>query len=101
MRNGPQYVDPRTIAALVEDGNRFKLMPKRMATRAVRGVELKEERFPPMQLPAVAGLGFFRLNRGEGSRVWQQIQTEKTLVLRWPEQENISLEVSLYMTLAG
>jgi type VI secretion system protein ImpJ len=93
--------DPRNIAKLVEDPDRFKFMPRSLATRAVRGVELKEERFPPMQLPAQAGLTFFRLNRGESSRVWQVLQTEKSAALRWPGSEATDFQISLYMTIPG
>lgn len=93
--------DPRAIARLVEDGNQFKFMPKSMATRAIRGVDLKEERFPPMQLPAQAGLSYFRLNRAESGRVWQQIQLEKSAVLRWPDMEKSDFQITLYMTLPG
>lgn len=93
--------DPRVIAKLVEDGNQFKFMPKSLATRAIRGVELKEERFPPMQLPAQAGLSYFRLNRAESGRVWQQIQLEKSAVLRWPDMEKSDFQITLYMTLPG
>jgi type VI secretion system ImpJ/VasE family protein len=93
--------DPREVAKLVEDGNQFKFMPKSLATRAIRGVELKEERFPPMQLPAQAGLSYFRLNRAESARVWQQLQTEKTGVLRWPDMEKSDFRITLYMTLPG
>ena len=93
--------DPRQIAPLVEDGNRFKLMPKSMANRAVRGVVLKEERFPPLQLPAIGGLNFYRLDRAEAARVWQQLQTEKIMALRWPGQETSDFQVTLYMTLAS
>ncbi|MDR3229265.1 MAG: type VI secretion system baseplate subunit TssK, partial [Puniceicoccales bacterium] len=90
--------DTRTVAALVEDGNRFKLMPKSLATRAIRGVELKEERFPPMQLPASAGLSFFRLNSTDSSRIWQQIKQEHEVSLHWPEIEVKIKEVAIYMT---
>jgi type VI secretion system protein ImpJ len=93
--------DPRAIARLVEDGNQFKFMPRSLATRAIRGVELKEERFPPMQLPAQAGLSYFRLNRAESARVWQQIQVEKAAVLRWPDADKSDFEITLYMTLPG
>ncbi|MDR2673678.1 MAG: type VI secretion system baseplate subunit TssK [Opitutaceae bacterium] len=93
--------DPRAVVTLVEDGNRFKLMPKSLATRAVRGVAMKEERFPPMQLPAVAGMTFFRLNRAESARVWQLLLTEKAAVIRWPDQEKSDYEITLYMTLGG
>ncbi|MDR3228890.1 MAG: type VI secretion system baseplate subunit TssK [Puniceicoccales bacterium] len=90
--------DTRTVAALVEDGNRFKLMPKSLASRAIRGVELKEERFPPMQLPASAGLSFFRLNSTDSSRIWQQIKQERELSLHWPETDVKIKEVAIYMT---
>src|SRR5258708_18539150 len=73
--------DPRTLARLVEDADRFKLMPQSLASRAIRGVVLKEERFPPLELPAQSGLYFFRLLRGQSSRTWQQIQAEKVAVV--------------------
>jgi type VI secretion system protein ImpJ len=75
--------DPRRLAQLVEDADRFKLMPRSMAARAIRGVQLKEERFPPLELPAQAGLYYYRLQRAESARAWQQIATEKSAIVRW------------------
>ena len=91
--------DPRTLAHLVEDADRFKLMPQSMASRAIRGVVLKEERFPPLELPGQSGLYFFRLLRGQSSRSWQQIQSEKVAVVRWTGNESADYEITLYMTL--
>jgi type VI secretion system protein ImpJ len=91
--------DPRTLARLVEDADRFKLMPQSMASRAIRGVVLKEERFPPLELPGQSGLYFFRLLRGQSSRSWQQIQSEKVAVVRWTGHESADYEITLYMTL--
>ena len=91
--------DPRTLARLVEDGDRFKLMPQSIAARAIRGVVLKEERFPPLELPAQSGLYFFRLLRGQSSRNWQQIQAEKVAVVRWTGHESADYDITLYMTL--
>jgi len=91
--------DPRTLARLVEDADRFKLMPQSMASRAIRGVVLKEERFPPLELPGQSGLYFFRLLRGQSSRSWQQIQSEKVGVVRWTGNESADYEITLYMTL--
>lgn len=90
--------DPRQLARLVENADEFKLMPRSLATRAIRGVLLKEERFPPLELPAQSGLYYFRLLRGESARSWQQIQTEKSAVVIWPEQESSDYEIFLYMT---
>jgi type VI secretion system protein ImpJ len=91
--------DPQALARLVEDADRFKLMPQSMATRAIRGVVLKEERFPPLELPAQSGLYFFRLLRGESPRSWQQIQAEKVAVVRWTGHESADYDITLYMTL--
>jgi len=91
--------DPRTLARLVEDADRFKLMPQSLASRAIRGVVLKEERFPPLELPAQSGLYFFRLLRGQSSRSWQQIQAEKVAVVRWTGNESADYDIALYMTL--
>lgn len=91
--------DPRTLARLVEDADRFKLMPQSLASRAVRGVVLKEERFPPLELPGQSGLYFFRLLRGESARSWQQIQAEKVAVVRWTGNETADYDITLFMTL--
>src|SRR5208282_1234188 len=91
--------DPRSLAQLVEDADRFKLMPESMAGRAIRGVILKEERFPPLELPAQSNLYYFRLLRGESARSWQQIQSEKSAVVRWTGNELADYDLTLYMTL--
>jgi type VI secretion system protein ImpJ len=90
--------DPRALARLVEDADKFKLMPRSLANRAVRGVMLKEERFAPLELPAQSGLYYFRLMRTESARSWNQIQVEKSAVIVWPEQGRSDYEISLYMT---
>ena len=91
--------DPRSLAQLVEDADRFKLMPESMSGRAIRGVILKEERFPPLELPAQSSLYYFRLLRGESARSWQQIQSEKSAVIRWTGHESADYDLTLYMTL--
>lgn len=90
--------DPRELARLLENADEFKLMPHSMRNRAIRGVMLKEERFPPVVLPAQATLYYFRLLRNESARSWTQIQTEKSAVVVWPEQARTDYEVTLYMT---
>jgi type VI secretion system protein ImpJ len=93
--------DPREIIRLVEDPDQFKFMPRSLANRAVRGMVLKEERVAPMQLPAQAGLTYFRCVRPENARIWQQIQVEKSVIIRWPNMAASELQVALYMTVAG
>jgi len=90
--------DPRALARLVENADEFKLMPRSLAARAIRGVLLKEERFAPLELPAQTGLYYFRLMRTESARSWNQIQVEKSAVVVWPEQGRSDYEIALYMT---
>ena len=92
--------DPRAMAQFVEDPDGFKFMPKSLATRAVWGVRLKEERFQPLELPAQADIHYFRLLRSESQRVWNQIQTEKSAVIRWVGKEDADYEMALYMTVS-
>jgi len=91
--------DPRGLSTLIENPDEFKLMPKSMASRAIRGVLLKEERFLPLELPAKAGLHYFRLLRSESARAWERIQAEKAAVIRWPEEATSDFQITLYMTL--
>jgi predicted component of type VI protein secretion system len=93
-------LDPTSLARYVEDGDKFKLMPQSLVTRAIRGIELKEERHPPIELPAAADLHYFRLERANSARMWQQIQTEKAAAIRWTGKELdwADTNFTLYMT---
>ncbi len=93
-------VDPREIARLVEDPDKFKFMATSFGNRAIRGIVLKEERFPPLELPAQTGLHYFRVLRSESTRMWDAIRSEKNAVLRWPGLEESDFEVTLFMTVA-
>jgi type VI secretion system protein ImpJ len=69
-----------------------------MASRAIRGVLLKEERFVPLELPAKAGLHYFRLLRSNSARAWEQVQAEKAAVMRWPDEAASDFDANIYMT---
>ena len=58
-------------------------MPGSLATRAIRGVFLREERHPPLELPAESGLYYFRIMRNDSQRNWNQIVAEKSAIVRW------------------
>lgn len=92
-------LDPRQVVSIVEDRDQFKFMPRSMAGLAVRGLVLKEERIPPLQLPAQTGLNYFRVIRSESGRVWSQLQQEKAAVIRWPLADSSDFQIALYMTL--
>ena len=94
-------IDPTALAAYVVDADRFKLMPLSLADRAIRGIELKEERHPPLELPAASDLHYFRLEHSVSARMWQQVQAEKAAAIRWRSAELDWTDVSftLYMTM--
>jgi predicted component of type VI protein secretion system len=94
--------DPTTVARLVEDADKFKLMPKGWVSRAVRGVELKRAEYPPLTLPSEIGLLYFRLHlaRDEKDPMWRQLREKKEMAIKWSraEMESSDFQVSLYMT---
>ena len=93
-------LDPTQLARYVVDGDKFKFMPLSLLPRAIRGIELKEERHPPLELPASVDLHYFRLDRTAGARIWQQIEMEKTAAIRWTgsELDWAGAAFTLYMT---
>ena len=94
-------LDPVRLARFVEDADKFKLMPPSLLVRgAIRGIELKEERHPPLELPAQSDLHYFRLDRAASARLWQQIQAEKAIAIRWTtiDLDWSDASFALYMT---
>ncbi len=93
-------LDPTVLARYVEDGDKFKLMPQSLALRAIRGIELKEERHPPLELPAASDLHYFRLDRAASARMWEQVRLEKAAIVRWigSELDWSDAHFTLYMT---
>jgi len=91
--------DPRALTKLVEDLNKFKLMPKALWNQRIFGIRLGEERTPPVGLPATAGVTYYRLLRSESARMWDRIKDEKALAVRWPGVESTDWQLTLYMML--
>jgi type VI secretion system ImpJ/VasE family protein len=93
-------MDPIALAKLVEDPDRFKMMPKSMANMRLFGVKLVLERFPPLELPSRPGLIYFRLVRAETpAGRWDRILQERALAVRWPELDTLEFsDMSIYMT---
>jgi type VI secretion system protein ImpJ len=92
--------DRTALAGYVKDGNKFKFMPASLEGSAIFGVELKEENFPPQELPAEAGLYYFKASLKE-SRRWATFQSDKSVVLEWKKSEFdlTGATFSLYLTL--
>ena len=94
-------VERTSLVLYVKDGSRFKLMPKSRLRSAVFGAELREENYPPQELPAQADMHYFRIAADDNSPRWQEIKQEKAAVLVWNTSEFDLSEASfaLYMTL--
>jgi len=93
--------DPSELAKLVLDRDKFKLMPQSLANQRVFGIQLAQELFPPVELPAQQGLHYFRLMRAESARHWERVEQDKSLAVRWPEMDSSDYELTLYMTTPG
>jgi predicted component of type VI protein secretion system len=91
--------DPSELAKLVMDRDKFKLMPESLANQRVFGIQLNQELYPPVELPAQVGLHYFRIIRGESARLWDRVKQEKVLAVRWPGIESSDYEITLYMTI--
>lgn len=90
--------DPRALAALVEDGTKFKFMSKKLVAALGYGVKLAEERHAPLQLPAESGLHYFRLLRADSQRMWSMIEQERAIGVKWTGGEGSDFKLSLYYT---
>ncbi len=106
IRTGQDY---SAVRALVQDANRFKLLPKSTANSVaqVRGVPLVEEKFPPHFLPNHPGLHYFRLVRGDKDKEpdkwnkWLQVQNEREVCIKSFEHAASDFQIALYLILPG
>lgn len=79
--------DRTKLALYLSDANKFKVMPRSMEQVAIFGVELKEENFPPLDLPAQSNLYYFRIVPTANQRRWDQIKQDKAISLVWNNAE--------------
>jgi predicted component of type VI protein secretion system len=91
--------DPSELAKLALDRDKFKLMPQSLANQRVFGIQLAQELYPPVELPAQVGLHYFRVMRGESARLWDRAKQDKALAVRWPGIDSSDFEITLYMTI--
>jgi predicted component of type VI protein secretion system len=90
--------DPSELAKLVLDRDKFKLMPQSLANQRIFGIKLAQELYPPVELPAQVGLHYFRVMRSESARLWERIEQEKSIAVKWPGIESSDFGLTLYMT---
>ena len=95
--------DRTKLALYLSDGNKFKLMPRSMEDVAIFGVELKEQNYPPLELPAQNDLHYFSLVPTSNPRRWEQVKQDKAISLVWnhAEFDLADATFTLYMTLSS
>ncbi|HXR07440.1 MAG TPA: type VI secretion system baseplate subunit TssK [Candidatus Acidoferrum sp.] len=93
--------DRTKLAVYLSDPDKFKLMPRSNEQVAIRGLELKEESFPPLDLPSQSNLHYFRLVPSSNQRRWDQIKQDLAMSLVWNNSQfDLSdAKFTLFMTL--
>jgi len=80
-------VERTKLALYLSDSNKFKLMPGSMERVAIFGVEIKEENYPPLDLPGQSDLRFFRVLPASNQRRWDKMKEDKIISLVWNNAE--------------
>lgn len=93
--------DPRRIVTAVENGDNFKLVSPSGGSQRTRGIRLTEVRYPPHHLPAVPDTIWFRLEREESSRIWDDVRSEGAMLLDWAGEVFPDLDAALYVTIVS
>lgn len=89
--------DPSKLTSLIENTDLFKLVPMSYARRALRGVILKEDRHPPVQLPAKAQRYFYRIDTSQNSVAWEQLLQEPVAIIELKSGKSADHKISLYI----
>lgn len=90
--------DPRELVKALETGDQFKLIASSQLDQRIRGIKLKEERYPPNILPAIPDAVFFKLLRADSPRAWTKIREEKKIAAVWSESVFPRIKVTLFIT---
>jgi predicted component of type VI protein secretion system len=80
-------MDRTKLVVYLSDANKFKLMPSSMEQVAIFGIELKEENYPPLDLPGQSNLYYFRIVPASNQRRWDQVKQDKAVSLVWNNAE--------------
>ena len=98
-------LDRTKLALYVTNGDKFKMMPRSMdgGMMASRGVELKEQPFPPLDLPAANDLHYFTVVTSSMPSRWDAIKREKAVSLVWnsADLDLAGTTVTLFMPVAA
>jgi hypothetical protein len=94
-------MDPTALVRLAEDRDNFKLIPVSYGLRALRGLVLREERTPPLELPVKAKQYFFRVVADESGRIWEHFIKEPQGIVHFDAPDLNRFRIALYATIPG
>ncbi len=89
--------DPSALTNLIENSDLFKLVPMSFARRALRGAVLKEDRHPPVQLPAKAQRYYYRIDTAQNSSAWEQLLQEPVAIIELKSGRSDEHKIALYI----
>jgi predicted component of type VI protein secretion system len=87
------------VRKLVQDADRFKLMPPKRTRAALFGMGVEKEEIPPPHLNVPRGAIVFRLVRASNPERWKEIEEEKSITAYWQDHRTSDFEIALHMTL--
>lgn len=94
-------MDPTALVRLAVNPDKFKLIPVSYGMRALRGLVLREERNPPLELPVNTKQYFFRVVTEDSGEIWNHFIMEPEGLVHLDAPELNRFRISLYATIPG
>jgi len=92
--------DATTLSRMVENRDYFKLLPASFVEElAIRGLQLKEERSLPADLPLRAGQYYYKVDGSTSAHVWERFIVEPRAAVHFQAPDLTRYKLSLYVTL--
>lgn len=73
--------EPGETAKAVEFGDTFKLINPKARNERIRGVKLREMRYPPRFLPVISNAVWFKIITEDSARIWNDIRLEHAMAI--------------------
>ena len=99
--DGEPHGDMSKIVDLVLDADAFKMLPLSRAESRIRGLKLKEDRFPPLALPARPGRIYFQIDKTSNSAAWARIREERAISVIWSKGRAGQMDMTLVVDTTG
>lgn len=88
---------PSDIAPRIELGDTFKLINPKARNERIRGIKLKETRYPPRFLPVISNAVWFKLLKDDSLRIWNDIRNERSIAIDVASSEFKGMNALLFV----